>query len=277
MFKGLKKPEHIWRELWKERIEKFSRWNYQCELKYSILIKEIKCFNGKMCLESGSGTGRVSLKLGQHGARPVLLDTSKKAIKFSKKLLYGQYVNADFVIGSIFNLPFKDSCLDLVWNEGLLQYFEFQKQQLAVSEFLRVLRAGGKVIVMVSNRKAWIYNLNRILSMKIKISPFGYEEPLSRKDFEKFSPKPKVFHSCGLLWQFTCIFIPKLSATLNFFKDRPHKNYIHRVSGKRDSNGMNFFVNRLLPILRFLHLLPYLTKIDKYNPGLIMGAVWAKA
>ena len=252
----MKRREKLWREKWEKRektireegLHLFPLWSYEYELMYSILIKENVVSRGNLCLETGSGSGRMSLKLGEEGVKPILLDVSREAIKFSKKLAHVKNVEADFVVGSILCLPFRSSSLDVVWNQGVLEHFVRKEQELIINESLRVLKTKGKLIVIVPHRKALFYNFFRILSMKLKTWPFGYEEPLTIEDFEKFSPKPITFHSCGWIFcQFSHVFIP----------------------------GITPAIKRLIIVLEHL-LKSNFIAIEKSRPGLILAAVWVR-
>jgi len=239
------RPEKTWEKVWqKYDWDEFSKWDYESELVYSLLVREFNRYTDQLCLEGGCGTGRISFKLAQSGAHAILLDTSKTAVEFSKKSQ--KETNSYFVVGSIFRLPFRSSSLDFVWNAGVLEHFQFKEQQAAISEFLRVLKSGRKLIVVVPNKKAYFYNLFRILSMKMKTWPFGYEEPLSRKEFEKFSPKPSEFLSCGLLWQLTfCVYV------------------------RLFSRGLTIILKKLLGA-------SFLAKIDKTCPGYLIAGIFHK-
>lgn len=251
----MKPTEEVWKRKWEKRektypknLHQFPLWNYEYELMYSILLKEKVVSSGKACLEAGSGTGRLSLKLGEYGVKPILLDISKKAIAFSKKLAGRKNVKADFMVGSVLSLPFRSSCLDVVWSGGVLEHFTYTKQQLIIRESLRVLKTKGKLITIVPNRKARVYNFFRILSMKMKVWPFGYEEPLTVEDFYRFSAKPTAFHSCGWIFcQFSHIFIPGIASATRL-------------------------------ILRFLEriLKSNFIAVQKNRPGLLLAAVWIK-
>lgn len=247
----MRRTEDVWRDKWKKTLGKEDQvllWNYEYELTYSILTRENAISKGKTCLEAGSGTGRMSLRIAKDGAKPILLDVSKKAIEFSKRLAILNNVEANFVVGSIINMPFRSSCLDVVWSSGVLEHFTLEKQRIIVHESLRVLKQKGKLITIVPNRKALFYNLFRILSQKIKGWPFGYEEPLTVEDFQKFSPKPLAFHSCGWIFtQFSHIFIPGTvlirGVVINFIQSLLKSHYI---------------------------------TIEKSRPGLLLSAVWVK-
>lgn len=252
----MKRPEAVWKDKWEKRekvLEKenlcfFPLWDYEYELMFGILQAENAVRPGKTCMETGSGTGRLSLRLAENGASSLLLDVSKEAIVFSKRLATLRHVEADFIVGSILNLPFVSSCLDFVWNGGVLEHFMPEDQERIIHEALKVLKPGGKFIAIVPNKRALLYNSFRILSMKIKMWPFGYEEPLSIEDFRKFAPKPQKFYSSGWLFcQLSHIFLPVITLII-------HKS-LEFLEGLLKSN---------------------LVKIEKSRPGFLLAAVWVK-
>lgn len=241
----VKNRERVWKELWK-RPRAIPLWDYPSELKFSILARKMETFRDKTCLETGSGSGRISLKFRQHGARPVLLDISREAIKLSKKLFREMDETADFLVGSILTLPFRDASMDLVWNEGVLEHFSAKEQQTAISEGLRVLRNRGKQIIIVPNEKANYVNFFRNLSIKIKTWPYGYEKPLSPEEFMKFSSKPVFVTSSGFLWQFRCVYVPVLQTIAS-------------------------------PIFHTIRkMFPYFEKVDQKYPGYFLIATFIK-
>lgn len=239
--------ERVWKELW-ERLKRKDAplWNYSSELEHSILIREVPKLAGKRCLETGSGTGRVSLRLRQSEARVILLDVSKEAIEFSRRLFSRANEQADFMVASILALPFRLSSIDLLWNSGVLEHFKPSEQQLAISEALHVLRNEGKLIVIVPNRESRFVEFFTTLSIRMRTWPYGYAKPLSTNDFTKLPFKPTSIASFGFLWQLRYIYIPVLQTVANAF----------------------FSIAR--------HIFPYLEEIDKNYPGYFLVATFVK-
>ena len=64
----------------------------------------------KTVLDCGCGTGRFADLFEQRGARVVGMDTSENMIKIAKK----KVPSAEFIIGDVFNMPFKESQFDIV-------------------------------------------------------------------------------------------------------------------------------------------------------------------
>lgn len=236
----MKNREDVWRQLWKRaKTKRLSIWDYPSEIVYSFLTEEVGEFDEKLCLEAGSGTGKVSLRLAQHGAKAILLDTSRDALKLSKNF-FNPNETVHYVVGSMLALPLRDSSLDFVWNVGVLEHFTFKEQQLAVSEGLRVLKNESKLTIIVPNRKASYVNFFRNLSMKTKTWLYGYEKPLAPEDFERLSPKPVRLTSLGFLWQFRCVYLPFLQtiASALFHTARRIIPFVERV----DKNYPGYFL-----------------------------------
>ena len=209
-------PEETWTELWKNTsLDDIPDWDQLSDLVNCLMCDVVKSFRDKIILEGGSGTGRISLKLAKEkDARVILLDVSKRMIKHSMTKARSQRISGSFVIGSIFALPFREECLDVIWSSGVLEHFDFERQQRAIEESLRCLRNFGFAIIIVPNKWAIGYNLMRLLSMKIGTWPVGYEEPLSSKEFQKFRPPPRYIHSSGFFLQFSVVFVPTISTLL---------------------------------------------------------------
>lgn len=214
---NLNKTEKDWRNIWnKTCVSRIPEWDQLSNIIFSFLNKIVPSFKGKTVLEGGSGTGRISLKISQLGGADVLLiDISRKIVKYSRKVARHKGVPAEFIVASIFALPIKSECLDIVWSSGVLEHFDFARQQSAILESMRCLNNLGKNIVIVPNKRAFVYNWLRILSMKLGKWPLGYEEPLSRKDMNKIYPSPCYIYSTGFFQQFLVVSVPYVSV---FFK-----------------------------------------------------------
>jgi ubiquinone/menaquinone biosynthesis C-methylase UbiE len=202
---------------------------------------------GKTILETGSGTGRISLRLAREGAEVLLLDISRDIIKFSKKIFKDSRSEGVFIVGDIFHLPFRSNTLDIVWNSGVLEHYTRTEQRKVFDEAMRVLKIGGSLIIIVPNSEALIYNLFRKLDVKLRRWRFGYEEPISPKElYHLFPSKPITHRSAGFIYQFHFVSLPLLGVALNIW-------------------------------LKFLYRsFPVLTTIDKSIPGYLVAGLWKK-
>ncbi len=240
--------ENVWLRIWNyANFEVFPLWDELSELVFNLLTMTAKKFKDQLILEEGSGTGRISLRLAAEGkGRAILLDISSNAIKYSKNLAQKLGVGGDFIVGSIFSLPFRNCSLDMAWNSGVLEHYSFNNQQKSISEVLRVLRRNGRLAVIVPNRRAFIYNFSRMIDKKTGRWKLGYEEPLCAEDLHNFSPRPVFTHSVGVLYQFRFFSLPYFGRILNLILSAVHR------------------------------LIPYFKTLDKKCPGYLLIGLWIK-
>ncbi len=100
-----------------------------------------------VALEAGAGTAfATSILRRQPGVFAVALDVDAEPLQEALKRDPGLTV----VIGSLYNLPFKDGSCDLVWNNSTMEHLDDQGSALA--EMQRVAAVGGHVFVGVPYR-----------------------------------------------------------------------------------------------------------------------------
>jgi len=230
-------PEDVWKNYWSEfKAENKWTWNYGAQQVWHLLSRVMGDVSGKTVVECGSGTGLVSLRIARAGGRVILIDISNQALRLSKLTFATneKVADADYICASIFALPLRDSHFDVVWSAGVIEHFCLEDQRLLLKEAWSRIKEGGKLIVIAPNRDAAFYNVLRIISMKVGWWPYGYENPLSRKDFMKLhDTKPKLMLSRGFLQQFGVAPLPLLGKIIKFLKlradtqpKRPQKRWL---------------------------------------------------
>ncbi|MGD9630876.1 MAG: class I SAM-dependent methyltransferase [Pyrinomonadaceae bacterium] len=105
-----------------------------------------------MVLDSGSGTGIVTLAFHQAGFRPkktIAFDLSRNSLKLAlgqarkeKKIDPGSIAA---VQGNILALPFADASFDIVLSCGVLEYVPLDD---GLRETARILKPGGKLVLL---------------------------------------------------------------------------------------------------------------------------------
>jgi SAM-dependent methyltransferase len=133
---------------------------------------------GSQVLETGCGSGGVTLELAKRGAHATLLDISAASIRVGAKRFARADTRGVFVQGDLFALPFRDDSFDCVWNAGVIEHFLLDQQRLALSEMVRVCRPGGRVVVLVPSRRAAIYRLGKMVGERRGEWAPGYEVPM---------------------------------------------------------------------------------------------------
>jgi ArsR family transcriptional regulator len=95
----------------------------------------------------GAGEGTLSLLLAQHAKRVIAVDNSEKMVEYGAGIAVRNGVNnLEYRIGDLEELPLDDGEVDLaLFHQSLHHAIHPQK---AVKEAWRVLRPGGRIVVM---------------------------------------------------------------------------------------------------------------------------------
>jgi SAM-dependent methyltransferase len=114
-------------------------------------------------LEAGCGIATDGVQFARAGARYTGIDFSPTAVRLARQRFEMQDLPGRFAQGSIVELPFDDASFDLVYSMGVIHHLPDTER--AVSEFHRVLRPGGRAIVMVYHRDSFNYRFT-ILTLR---------------------------------------------------------------------------------------------------------------
>ncbi len=118
-----------------------------------VVLAEIAPRPGTTVLEAGCGTGGLARALEKAGAAMTLVDIVPAAVARSvaaSKTARG--VNAD-----LFRLPFADESFDVVFNSGVMEHFEPGQLASGLKEMARVVRRGGRMVVVVPSKRGRYY------------------------------------------------------------------------------------------------------------------------
>ena len=110
---------------------------------------------GCRVLEAGCGIGTDGARFARAGARYTGLDFSMSAPALARRRFELERLNGQFVAGSVSTLPFRDATFDLVFSHGVVHHVP--DTEAAISEFHRVLKPGGTVLVMLYHRRSLNY------------------------------------------------------------------------------------------------------------------------
>ncbi|HEU4628776.1 MAG TPA: class I SAM-dependent methyltransferase [Gemmatimonadaceae bacterium] len=95
-------------------------------------------------LEAGSGTAETSIRLAPRRAGRLLV-----ALDLVPAILERCAPVVDVrVAGDAFRLPFADGAVDGIWNVGVMEHFTHPQIDRMLEEFHRVLRPGGRVVLL---------------------------------------------------------------------------------------------------------------------------------
>ena len=121
----------------------------------AITLSWIGCLTPQAVLDAGCGTGFHLQWLGQKLGTPKIvgIDLSETALRFAHR----RVATAPLARASVTHLPFSAECFDLVTCFDVISHIPLQMVSAALSEFSRVLQAGGHLFVRVPAIR-WLYS-----------------------------------------------------------------------------------------------------------------------
>jgi glycosyltransferase involved in cell wall biosynthesis/ubiquinone/menaquinone biosynthesis C-methylase UbiE len=114
---------------------------------WMLEVMEFSEHKGHDLLEIGAGIGTDLSQFARHGANVTDLDLSAGHMAHAKENFALRGLNARFVHHDAERLPFDDNSFDVVYSNGVLHHTPNTRQ--VVGEIKRVLRPGGKAIIMM--------------------------------------------------------------------------------------------------------------------------------
>ncbi len=149
----------------REYFDAIEAYRYQV---YAPWMREAIGFDkyaGKRLLEVGCGTGTDLLQFARGGAIVSGVDLTPRSIEIVRQrfAVYGQ--QGEFVEGDAEKLNFADGAFDVVYSFGVIHHTP--DTEAAAQEIHRVLKPGGKAIVMVYHRSSLYYWLGLMVKRGI--------------------------------------------------------------------------------------------------------------
>lgn len=126
-------------------------------LGFSLRLHEYDRFSGKRVLDVGCGNGYVLSRYALAGATVCGVDLTNTAIALCRGRFRLLGLAGHFSVGSAEELPFEKNSFDCVCCMGVLHHTPDTER--AVAEMFRVLRPGGRLIVMVYHRNSAIHRI----------------------------------------------------------------------------------------------------------------------
>jgi SAM-dependent methyltransferase len=109
-------------------------------------------------LEVGCGLGTDGAQFAKAGARYTGIDLTDAAVELAKRRFELFDLPGTFRVADAERLDFPDSSFDLVYSHGVLHHTP--DTAAAIREIHRVLRPGGKAVVMLYHRDSYNYRIN---------------------------------------------------------------------------------------------------------------------
>lgn len=109
-------------------------------------------FAGKKLLEVGCGLGTDLLQFARGGAFVTGIDLTPQSIDLVKRRFQLEGIPVDARVSDAENLPFADNSFDVVYSFGVLHHTP--NTQKAIDEVFRVLKPGGKIVIMLYHKNS---------------------------------------------------------------------------------------------------------------------------
>jgi len=113
---------------------------------------------GLKVLEIGCGLGTDGAQFAEAGADYTGVDLTEAAVELARKRFELFNLTGKFQTADAENLDFPDASFDLVYSHGVLHHTPDTGK--AVQEIHRVLRPGGRAVVMLYHRGSYNYRVN---------------------------------------------------------------------------------------------------------------------
>ena len=131
--------------------------------------------SGQSVLEIGSGAGGHSAAFARRGASVVALDITPERVMSTARKLDLISDDGRAYQGDAENLPFRDASFDIVYSNGVLHHSENTEKTIA--EVYRVLKPGGKAVLMLYARHSSVFWLNVFPRGLVTGEMFRWPEP----------------------------------------------------------------------------------------------------
>ena len=160
-------------EIERYRYEEYAPWMYEA--------MEFSRHHGERVLEIGGGIGTDHAQFAKHGAITTDIDLSSGHLALAQENFKLRGLKGTFVHHDAEKLPFPDATFDVVYSNGVIHHTP--NTQRVVDEIYRVLKPGGKAIVMVYAENSLHYwrNLVTVLGLRQHLlETFSIGEIMSR-------------------------------------------------------------------------------------------------
>ena len=122
------------------------------------LAADFASTQGKKVLEIGCGLGTDGAQFARAGADYTGVDLTDAAVDLTRRRFELFDLKGNCRIADAENLDFSDATFDLVYSHGVLHHTPDTAR--AVREIHRVLRPGGRAVVMLYHRNSYNYRVN---------------------------------------------------------------------------------------------------------------------
>ncbi len=124
---------------------------------FSADLHEYSQFKGRKVLDVGCGNGYVLARYAQAGAEVYGVDLTEQGVQLCRRRFEFAGLQGDFRVANAEELPFPDNHFDCVCSMGVLHHTP--NTPAAVAQIHRVLKPGGRLIIMMYHRNSALYRV----------------------------------------------------------------------------------------------------------------------
>ena len=147
-------------------FRQYRKLRYETEWHIPLLVPFSELKN-KNVLEIGCGNGADGVMFAMNGAVYTGVDLTDAAIEATRKHFEIEGLSGTFQVENVERLSFSDASFDMVYSYGVLHHTP--NPAAAIDELFRVLKPGGKVIVMLYHRQSFNYYIRIMVYMRLRV------------------------------------------------------------------------------------------------------------
>jgi ubiquinone/menaquinone biosynthesis C-methylase UbiE len=146
--------------------EKFREQRYRTQWHIPLLVPFVEA-KGKEVLEIGIGNGADGVMFAMNGGRYTGVDLTEAALEATRKHFEVLKLPGKFQKENAEQLSFADGTFDLVYSHGVLHHTPNIQQ--AIDEVWRVLKPGGRSIIMLYHKTSFNYYVRIMGYMRLRV------------------------------------------------------------------------------------------------------------
>jgi ubiquinone/menaquinone biosynthesis C-methylase UbiE len=150
----------------KDFFEKFREYRYRTEWHIPLLVPFAEA-KGKQILEIGTGNGSDGVMFALNGAVYTGVDLTEAALEATRKHFQLLGLTGTFQKENAEQLGFCDNSFDIVYSHGVLHHTP--NTRAAIDEVYRVLKPGGRAIIMLYHRHSFNYYARIMAAMRLRV------------------------------------------------------------------------------------------------------------
>ncbi len=164
------------------------------------LVAEFTEHAGHRVLEIGGGLGTDGRQFARHGAHYVDVDLSRQSLEMARRGFAVEQLPGRFLNGDAEHQPFRSGIFDVVYSHGVLHHTPDTER--TIEEVHRLLKPGGKAIIMLYARESLGYAAShvlgraRLLALRRKMGRTAFNAFIGLPaDYRGWMPKQAVINN----------------------------------------------------------------------------------